>query len=109
MENVPAPILSMVLGYLGLKEMESVARASSTLFRAVLQDTVYHRRIHRFLERFERQVEYFRRSHPYCFVSTEVKTAVERKFQRLQEYYASFTRNAEGVQTLSERLLLFRE
>jgi len=98
----------MMLGYLGLRDMESVARASPTLFRAVLQNTMYHQRIHRFLARFQRQVEFLRR--PHCFVSTEDVAAVERKYQCLQEYYASFTRNTEGLETLSGiSWLLFRD
>jgi len=91
MERLPPHLLAPIMEYLGLKDMESLAVASSALCRDVLQDPCYHRRIDRFLCQLEKQVWFLERR---SFVSRDVVMTVTAKYNSLRSYYDGFTNHS---------------
>lgn len=94
MEYLPSHLLATVMDYLGLKDMESLAVASPTLFQDVLQEPCYYRRIDRFLSQLEKQVQYLERR---SFVSRDVVEDVTLKYNSLRSYYDGFSKHSGNM------------
>lgn len=84
MDTVSAPVFAQVVGYLGLYDMEAVARTCRALYQSVLRDTGYHRRVHAFVLLLEKQIHFLEGRD---LVSHDVIDVVRRKHFQLRRYY----------------------
>lgn len=106
MEIIPQPVFSMVLGYLGLKDLEVLARCSPSLFQTVLHDWNYHRQVRKILVCLEKQWRYFEIRNSTegkgFYIDKNTVQSVEYKYKSLLHFYDSFTHQGHEMITTKE-------
>ena len=106
METLATPLVSLITEYLGLVEMETLARTCTSMRDTVVGCSPYHQRVFRVLFRLQKQVVFLKKQPR---ISIHVIGNVESQYIRLHDYYSSFSKTPDSLEDRLGRrpLLLF--
>ena len=101
------PVFSVVLEFLVLKDLEVLARCSSSLFHIVLHDRKYHLQIKKILSCLEKQWRYLEeRNSTDRPIEERIVKEVEKKYKNLQSFYDSFSfQGYEMISTQRKKII----